>query len=136
MQKIGATSPTADSGILILDSRSHDSAASNCAALGEQLWSPAFTKSSIQPNLDYLTYEGKYPADQLYWIASNGAQTQAISGTGVISNVSSHLHLPVLCTQSAPFSNSSYVGQDEIHTQDTSERWRVTVHSNNEYITG
>jgi hypothetical protein len=126
--RTGPESASADSGVILLTSRSRESAAANCAALGEQLWAPELKTASIQPNLDYLAYENKYPADQQYWIAPNTAGPRAINGKGQVLAVSPHLHLPVLCTQSAPFSNSSY--------QDTSPEWQVTVHSNNEYITG
>lgn len=87
--------------------------------------------ASIQSNLDYLTLEGKYDADQLYWISSSGTTARAIDGKGQISDTrtfSPHSRLPALCTQSAPFSDSS--------GQNSSEKWQVTVHSNNEYITG
>ena len=128
----GSESPSADSGVILLSPRSRIYAASACAALGEQLWSPELKTSSIQPNLDYLTSGGQFSADQQYWIASTRNTSRAIDGHGNIANtsttLSAYLQLPVLCTQSAPFSNSTY--------QNTSSQWQVTVHSNNEYITG
>lgn len=114
--------------MILLTSRSRESAATDCTALGEQLWAPELKTASIQPNLNYLTYENEYSATQQYWIAPNAAGPRAINGKSQIAAVSPHLHLPVLCTQTAPFSNSSY--------QDTSPEWQVTVYSNNEYITG
>lgn len=125
---IGPQSPSAGSGLIVLTSQSRESAAANCAALGEQLWRPEWNTASIQPSLDYLTYENKYHAGQQYWISPNSADYRAIDRHGYIKIVSPHLHLPALCTQSAPFSNSTY--------QDTSRQWQVTVHSNNEYLTG
>ena len=124
----GPQSPSADSGVILLTSRSGASAAADCATLGEQLWAPELKTASIQPNLNYLTYENQYRASQQYWIASNSRGPRAIDGEGHVTGVSPHLHLPALCTNSAPFSNISY--------QDTSPRWQVTVHSNNEYLTG
>jgi hypothetical protein len=124
----GPESASADSGVILLTSRSRESAAADCTALSEQLWAPELKTASIQPNLDYLAYENEYPVDQQYWIAPSAAGPRAINGKGQVTAVSPHLHLPVLCTQTAPFSNSSY--------QDTSPEWQVTVHSNNEYITG
>jgi hypothetical protein len=96
--------------------------------LGEQLWSPELSTSGIQANLEYLTYQEKYSDDQLYWIASNGSEARAVVGNGQIALASPHSLLPALCTHSAPFSDISF--------QNTSSRWQVTVHANNEYITG
>ncbi|PMD26025.1 alpha/beta-hydrolase [Hyaloscypha hepaticicola] len=129
---LGSESPSADSDVILLSPRSRIYAASACAALGEQLWSPELKTSSIQPNLDYLTSGGQFSADQQYWIASTRNTSRAIDGHGNIANtsttLSAYLQLPILCTQSAPFSNSTY--------QNTSSQWQVTVYSNNEYITG
>ncbi|KAI9050625.1 hypothetical protein LZ554_005784 [Drepanopeziza brunnea f. sp. 'monogermtubi'] len=124
----GAQSPTADSGVILLTPRSQVSAASACEALGEQLWSPELSISGIQGNLEYLAYQEKYSDDQLYWIASNGSEARAVTGNGQLAVASPDSLLPALCTQSAPFS--------DISSQDTSSRWQVTVHANNEYITG
>lgn len=127
----GPQSPSANSGVILLTPRSEDSAASVCAALGEQLWSPESSTAGIQTSLDYLTFQKKFTKDQQYWIAPTTSDAQAIDGRGQISSTatfSKHIELPALCTQSAPFSNQSY--------QDTSSKWQVTVHSNNEYITG
>ncbi|KAH6672076.1 cholinesterase [Halenospora varia] len=126
---LGPQSPAANSGVILLTPRSQVSADAACKALGEKLWD--VSGASIQSNLDYLTLEGKYDADQLYWISSSGTTARAIDGKGQISDTrtfSPHSRLPALCTQSAPFSDSS--------AQNSSEKWQVTVHSNNEYITG
>lgn len=127
----GPESPSADSAVILLGTRSRESAADVCAALGEQLWSPQTETPNIQFNLDYLTYASNYSANQQYWIAPSSTTPRAIDGHGRIwdsSTLSPHSRLPALCTQSAPFSNSS--------TQDASAQWQVTVHSNKEYITG
>lgn len=124
----GPGSTNANSAVLLLTSRSQKSAVEGCAALGETLWSPELKTASIQPNLDYLAFEG-CAEDQQYWIASTQSSARTIDGKGHISNVKdSSANLPVLCTQSAPFSNSTF--------QDPSARWQVSVHSNNEYLTG
>ncbi|KAN0105826.1 cholinesterase [Hyaloscypha variabilis] len=129
---LGSESPSADSGVILLSPRSGNAAASACATLGEQLWSPELNTSSIQANLDYLTSQGKYAADQQYWVASISNTSRAIDGYGNVANttstLSSHRILPALCTHSAPFSNSTY--------QNTSAIWQVTVHSNHECLTG
>lgn len=93
--------------------------------LGELLWNGKISK--IQPNLDYLAYEGKYLVDQLYWIGPSNT-TRAINGRGQVVVLSGDSILPVLCTSTAPFSNSTW--------QDTSERWQTVVKSNNESYTG
>ncbi|KAE8445400.1 hypothetical protein EG329_013413 [Mollisiaceae sp. DMI_Dod_QoI] len=128
---LGPQSPSADSGVILLTARSRESAADACTALGEQLWSPGTDTTSIQPNLDYLAYTSNSSTNQLYWIAPSNNNPRAIDSQGNIvdnSTLNPHSRLPAFCTQSAPFSNSSF--------QDNSARWQVTVHSNNEYITG
>ena len=49
--------------------QSEGDAAKACEAVGEQLWASEMKTFSIQSNIDYLTYEEKYSANQLYWIA-------------------------------------------------------------------
>jgi carboxylesterase type B len=95
--------------------------------LGEQLWSPESKTASIQANLDYLKYQGKIGNSSL-WVAPSGDKPQAIGLSGSLAAADSSQRLPVLCTQSAPFSNGT--------TEDTSEKWQVSVHSNNEDYTG
>lgn len=125
---LGPDSPNADSGVILLGHQPGLNAASDCASLGETLWSPEEVSCSIQPDLDYLTYEDKYPADQLYRIASDFQQARAISGTGKIVNINPSEKLPALCTQTAPYSNLTFAN--------TSAQWQVSIESNNEYLTG
>jgi hypothetical protein len=80
----GPESPSADSGLILLTSRSREAAAADCAALGEQLWEPGLKTASIQPNLDYLTYENKYRSSQQYWIAPDASRSRVIDGEGNI----------------------------------------------------
>ncbi|CAG8982044.1 hypothetical protein HYALB_00013835 [Hymenoscyphus albidus] len=127
----GPEGSSANSAVILVTARSQESAASLCAELGESLWAPESNVSSIQATLDYLTFHGKYPSDQLYWVASSDTAARAIDRQGYISDTttfSPESLLPALCTQSAPFAN--------LTSQDTSAKWQVTVHSNNEYITG
>jgi len=126
----GPQSPSADSGVILLTPRSQISASAACAELGETLWSPESQNASIQLNLDYLTFSGT-SLDQQYWIAPTAAVARTIDGKGRIAeaiNSSARLRLPALCSQSAPFS--------DISSDDNSTKWQVTVHSNNEYLTG
>jgi hypothetical protein len=115
--------------MLLLDSRSLPNAAANCAALGEKLWGSDVNASLVQKNLDYIVYTGKYKPGQMFWIAPDSVENpRTIDTWGVVSVVSRHLHLPALCTNSAPYSSKT--------AQNSSSPWQVTVHSNNEYITG
>lgn len=127
---LGPQSPSADSGVILLTPRSQVSASAACTELGETLWIPESKTANIQLNLNYLTFCGN-SRNQKYWIAPSETAARTIDGEGQIAEAvdsGTHLHLPALCTQSAPFSN--------ITTQDDSTRWQVEVHSNNEYLTG
>lgn len=124
----GTASPTANSSVIVLEARSYKDASAACQALGEQLWSPELGLGSIQSTLDYLKYRQDDRQSCQYWVASKGLTNRAIDSTGRVSWPGPFSQLPVICTQSAPFSNST--------TKDTSEKWQVTVRSNNEYLTG
>jgi hypothetical protein len=114
--------------VLLLDHLTARDAIAGCETLREQLYSP-LPNVDIQPSLNYLSYEGKYADTQKYWIASNVSRAKTINGKGDISFVvPGSQKLPALCTQSAPFSNSTY--------QDTNSRWQLTVKPNNEFLTG
>ncbi|KAG6365502.1 hypothetical protein INS49_007113 [Diaporthe citri] len=123
-----ASSPTADSGVIVLSPRSYQDAVSGCQALSENLWSPELGTASIQPNLDYLVYEGRAEKDTSFWIAAQSNQTRALSTSGNVTTAEPGQELSVLCTQSAPFANST--------STDTSEKWQVSVQSNNEELVG
>lgn len=118
----------ANSSIIVLSARPYSDALTACKALGEQLWSPDIGNASIQHNLDYLKYKDTALGTSSFWIASKGVGSRAIDRTGRISWPAIASRLPVLCTQSAPFSNETF--------KDTSEQWQVTVRSNGEYLTG
>jgi type II secretory pathway component PulC len=99
-----------------------------CYSLGETLWSYKAEFPDIKHDLGYLSYQGKYSESQKYWIAPVHNTPSTINADGKVQKASVNTHLPALCTQSAPYSNSD--------SQDTSSRWQVSVHSNNEYLTG
>ena len=65
---------------------------------------------------------------QRYWISSSSSACRAIDSAGVATTVSCNQQLPFLCTQSAPFSNSTYA--------DNSVDWQIEVQSDNQAITG
>lgn len=82
----------------------------------------------IKPNLNYLDYKENFQGLSRYWIASKGIVNQAMDSQGRVTWAAPFAQFPVLCTQSAPFSNETY--------KDTSKKWQVTVNSNNQYLTG
>lgn len=114
--------------MIVLSPRTYQDAVSGCQALNEDLWSPELGTSSIQPNLDYLVYEGRVEKDSSFWIAAQGNQTRAFTASGNVTAAESGQKLSVLCTQSAPFANST--------STDTSTKWQVSVQSNNEELVG
>ena len=122
------TSSFAGSGVLLLDPMPLQKAIESCKSLGESLWTSQTGFSQIKSDLNYLTFQGKYTSDQRYWISSLHNTPSTINGHGKIQKASANTHLPVLCHQSAPYSDHE--------TQDNSSAWRVSVHSNNEYLTG
>ncbi|KAK7952515.1 uncharacterized protein PG986_008243 [Apiospora aurea] len=124
----GAGSPAADSGVIILGARPLKEAKRACKDLGEKLWSPKQRTASIQPNLEYLKFAGRDKEGPKHWVASNESDALAINVDGEVSASDPASELPVLCTQTAPLSHET--------DQDTSDRWHVTVHSNNEVLTG
>lgn len=128
LTRSGPESPTADAAILFLgEEMTLQDGEAACADLGEQLWAPELDTGSIQRNLDFLLYQGK--GDTGSWIAAYDDAPRGISSSGdVINGLDAAEKLPVLCTQTAPFSNSS--------VQDTDDRWRVSVRANNEVLTG
>lgn len=125
---LGASSPVSNSGVLLLEARSLENAGKTCEAVGEQLWSLKLGTKSIQANLNYLKYVDPDLGLSQFWVASGNQSARAIDIYGRIVHAEPEAKLPVLCSQSAPFSN--------VTAQDTGERWQVTVNSNNEFLTG
>lgn len=115
--------------MILLSRRSRSDAAAACQALGEQLWSPELKTASIQPNLDYLKYQGKIGDSTLLWIGSANNESRAIGASGKVTDVDAGLRLPALCTQTAPFATAS-------SQPNTDAQYQVSVHSNNEDYTG
>lgn len=124
----GASSPFSTSGVILLDPRPYSDAFDACRALGEQIWSPQLNTASIKPSLDFLAYQGKISATSRLWVAAIGNDTRALDTSGKVSGADSALQLPVLCTQTAPYSSKG--------VQDTSEKWRVEVEANNQTLSG
>ncbi|KAI1104210.1 alpha/beta-hydrolase [Jackrogersella minutella] len=126
LQGIGGSASS--SGALLLEPRSLKDAGEACEAVGENLWSPDLQTRSLQNVLNYLKYSSSDQRVSQFWIAPKNQSAQAVDTNGKIYQANSDAKLPVLCTQSAPFSNET--------SQDTSEKWQITVKSNNESLTG
>lgn len=127
---IGINGPTPNAGVLLLEAHSLEDASGACEAFGERLWSPETDATEIQSVLNYTKYLESGSGLTEFWIASQNGSGRTIRADGLMSAIepSQATQLPILCTQSAPYSNETYA--------DTSEKWQVTVNSNNENITG
>jgi hypothetical protein len=112
----------------VLDARPWQEATESCQKIGETLWGADSSYKNIQNDLDYLVFQGKYTRNQRFWTTSDHRKLSTIDTNGRVNKAPANERLPVLCTQSAPLSNSTF--------QDTSAQWQVTVHSNDEYLTG
>lgn len=124
-----ADSSLVNSSIIILGDKNLEEATEACNALGEPLWGSApSTPADIKVDLEYLSYRGDYHDDQRFWISPVNGTGRTIDLKGTIATAESNHLYPVLCTQSAPYSTEDY--------QNTSSQYQVTVHANNEYLTG
>ncbi|KAJ4364267.1 hypothetical protein N0V85_009298, partial [Neurospora sp. IMI 360204] len=141
----GPSSPSANASVVLLsNSLPFSQASQSCSSLGESLYSPELiSTSSIKPNLDYLLYRsGKSSSlGTTFWIAPSSKNPSVprvidvspsgrISISDVRSGKGKRAEYPVLCTQTAPFSNNQ--------AQDKSEKWQVGVEgvNGNERVTG
>lgn len=104
-----------------------DKARAACESLGESLWSPE-SDGDIQSGLNYLVYQKRAKKSSKYWVAPQGVVARSISASGEVSEEDGSSRLPVLCTQTAPVSNTT--------AQDASEQWQVSVQANNENLIG
>jgi hypothetical protein len=123
-----SSSPWSESGVILLEAMSLLKATEICRSLGERLWTTQSGFSTIQQDLEYLVFQRKFSRRQQYWIAPIHGVPSTIDVNGEIRESFPSKHLPVLCTQSAPYSTAS--------TKDTNFTWQVTIQSNNEHITG
>ncbi|EIN14742.1 carboxylesterase from carbohydrate esterase [Punctularia strigosozonata HHB-11173 SS5] len=125
------TSATEHAGAILLEPRSGQAAVQSCAALSESLLSANGLHffSDIASLLAYLSFQGRYPAEQEYWIAPASANTcTTITGGAKVKNSSCQRVLPVLCSQSAPYRVASLQDQDP--------RWRLSVGAEDLTVTG
>ncbi|KAI0180064.1 alpha/beta-hydrolase [Hypoxylon sp. FL1284] len=123
----GPSGPAAGPSVMLLEGHAAEDAGAACEAMGEQLWSPDSGAGSIQKVLDYVEYLA--PNHGQFWIAPKDQSARAMGTDGHVSlTVSLGEELPVMCTQTAPYSNLTF--------QDTSEKWQVGVQTNNETLMG
>ncbi|RFU25155.1 hypothetical protein B7463_g11175, partial [Scytalidium lignicola] len=105
-------------GAVLLNSPSNwFSAQSSCEALSESLWSPKlhdFT-AGLNNSLAYEVFSGRFPSNQLFWIAEQGRSPSHGAPVCSAMNVKAKVYqvgctnkLPALCTQSAPASNITF----------------------------
>ncbi|KAL2122949.1 hypothetical protein VTJ04DRAFT_3404 [Mycothermus thermophilus] len=135
----GPSSPDSTS-VILTDARPYKHVSQNvCAKLGESLWKPPVrpggrfkrggASSSSLPFGDYLKYTGTASASSRFWVSSDSG-SNVVNTSGKLSKVptTSNERLPGFCTNSAPFSNTSF--------QDTSSKWHIDVEVNNQILTG
>ncbi|KAK2011141.1 carboxylesterase [Colletotrichum eremochloae] len=127
---LDSRSPTANTSALFLHSRiSFSEAKAACNKLGEELWAPASASNGTQRILSILDYQEPNTDLSAIWVASQDGDTPTtINLQGEVSSAHPSATNPVLCMQTAPFSNGV--------SQDNTERWQVVAHSNNEDVIG
>ncbi|CAG8099817.1 unnamed protein product [Penicillium olsonii] len=112
-------SSLSDSGILVLDPRTWQEATESCVRLGATLWRSEPGPEIIQSGLKYLLHLGRYSSGQRFWVSPKYQKPSSLNTNGQIEVSSAEERLPVLCTQTAPYSNSTF--------QDTSAQFRDRV---------
>ncbi|KAK1992645.1 carboxylesterase [Colletotrichum falcatum] len=117
---LDSKSPAANTSALFLRSRmSFDEAKAACNKLGEELWAPSFKLNGTQRILSILDYQEPNTDLSAIWVApKDGGTPMTVNLQGEVSFANNYATNPVLCMQTAPFSNG------------------VVVHSNNEDILG
>lgn len=125
---IESSSPHAGSGVLLLGAMPLQEAMNSCNSLGESLWKSSEGYDSIKNDLDYLAFQKRYGDGQRYWIAPVRGTPSTLDADGRVKKASANEHLPVLCTQTAPYSTPDQ--------KDTNVTWQVTLNSNNQHLTG
>ena len=108
----------------------YTSGQNTCAAVHESLLTlnPANTSFNLTSALGHLVGDAYFHPSQRYWVGSTDGQCVSTNNIGQVNVTSCEEVLPVLCTQTAPFSNITYA--------DTSSAWQVKVQSRAQTITG
>ncbi|KAL3472898.1 cholinesterase [Aspergillus californicus] len=128
------SSNSSNPGILLLDEKTWAQARTACLVFGEDLWNGE-GKEEVAANLAYLVYSGQYEERQQYWVS----RRRTVDAAGRIQNEQQGKRLPVLCTQSAPYSTMPSADGGSYPTEsgrDNDTQWRVSVNSNNRELTG
>ncbi|KAK2029886.1 carboxylesterase [Colletotrichum zoysiae] len=127
---LDSKSPSANNSALFLHSRmSFSEAKVACNKLGEELWAPASGSSGTKKILSIINYQEPDTGLSAIWVAPKDGNTPTtINLQGKVSSTDPSATNPVLCMQTAPFSNGV--------SQDNTERWQVGAHSNNEDVLG
>ncbi|CAK7222789.1 hypothetical protein SEUCBS140593_005022 [Sporothrix eucalyptigena] len=109
-------------------------ASTSCTLLGETPFHPENTSlSTLTSTLAYQQFQGLASPSQQYWISKaqpSADECRSITATGNITNTDCLTQLPILCTQSAPVSNTSTVATEN------GAAWRVTQSVNGTLMTG
>ena len=115
---IGAQN-TGDGAILVNQPVSYNVTSSLCTQLSETIWSHNATKfnAGLDSSISGLVHTGNIREDQLFWVASspNDGSCPGMDTSGRVQSLDCGILLPVLCTQSAPVSNSSRDHVSHIH---------------------
>ena len=127
---LGALSNSTKAVLLLNSNMSHQAALAACNELHESLVHPDFLGSSfdLTAGLTQQINGRLKTATESYWIASTQGLCQVTDAYGTTRSVDCDEQLPVLCTQSAPFSNISYF--------DSSISWQTKVETGVQTITG
>lgn len=121
--------------ILVHQPSPFSAASTSCTLLGETPWRPenaSFT-TALQSSLSYQQFQGLAATGQQYWIGKASPQAdecRTVTASGNVSNVDCLTSLPILCTQSAPVSNTSTVATEN------GQAWRVVQSVNGTLLTG
>ncbi|KAF3023170.1 hypothetical protein E8E14_014148 [Neopestalotiopsis sp. 37M] len=113
---------TGDGAILVNQPVSYNVTSSLCTQLSETIWSHNATKfnAGLDSSISGLVHTGNIREDQLFWVASspNDGSCPGMDTSGRVQSLDCGILLPVLCTQSAPVSNSTH--------SDTAATWQIS----------
>ncbi|KFA67377.1 hypothetical protein S40285_00169 [Stachybotrys chlorohalonatus IBT 40285] len=116
------------SAIYLSRKQSWSSAAESCRALGEELWTPGSRQASADAAWRSVEAQAGSHRPASVWIGAHDGGARTLSSGGRMASARGSPELPVLCTQTAPFSNRTF--------QSTAQEWRTSVRSNNEDLVG
>jgi hypothetical protein len=117
--------------VILTDARPYQDVLSVCSKLGERLWGQGqgqCKRNTIAvPFAESLKYDGVVDASSKFWVS--GSDSKAVDVAGRYSKVSpASSRFLGLCTNTAPFSTQS--------SQDTDDKWQISLDVNNQTLTG